>query len=336
VNRTYLQSILAVAALLLACCLFGLFTTSEHVSVLGLSYLDQGNQILRHQNMLSGTAGNPWQYRILPDYLVQGVIRAFEHFGVPRPIAMAFFFFRVLQDSAVFFVSFLYYRKLGLSWAHALMGLSLLAWGMSYAHYGIDLQFSTYFDVLFYLLAGLTILHQKYLWIVPITLLAALNRETSGLIPFMLLFSLPLSSYQEQRPSKHPLWVPFCASLALYLFIFRALRLHYGHQEFITAFGHLPGLDLLHYNLFRLITWDRLFATLGVIPILALVGYSKWPPVLKRFFWVVVPAWFLIHAFCAIMAESRVFLVPQALVLIPGALFLASRPSRFEETTPGS
>ncbi len=322
--------ILSGIAVVLACLLFGLFTTSEHVAALGWSYLDHGNQILRHENMLAGNAGNPWQYRVLPDYLVEGVIRTFEKVDIPRPIAAAFFLFRVLQDAAIFLAAFLYYRKLGLSRGLSLIGLSLLAWGMSYDHYGSDLQFSTYFDVLFYLLAGLAILHRKYAWIVPITVLAALNRETSGLIPFMLLFSMPLASLQEQRPSRHPVWIPFAASLALYLFIFRALRIHYGHQEFISAFGHLPGLDLLRYNLFRLITWNRLFATLGIIPVVAILGYTKWPPLLRRFFWVVVPIWFLIHAFAGIMAETRLFLVPQALILIPGALFLAAWPSRFE------
>lgn len=37
-------------------------------------------------------------------------------------------------------------------------------------------------------------------------------------------------------------------------------------------------------------------------------------------FWVVVPIWFTIHALGAVMAEIRLFLVPQAMVFIPGAL----------------
>ena len=55
---------------------------------------------------------------------------------------------------------------------------------------GSDIQFNTFFDVTFYLLAGLCILQKRFVWIVPITLLAALNRETSGLIPFLLMFSI--------------------------------------------------------------------------------------------------------------------------------------------------
>jgi hypothetical protein len=87
-------------------------------------------------------------------------------------------------------------------------------------------------------------------------------------------------------------------------------------------YGHSMGLDLLQYNLFRGITWAQLFATLSILPVLALLGYQKWPPALAVFFWVIVPVWFLIHPFTSVMAETRVFLVPQALVFIPGALFL--------------
>jgi hypothetical protein len=188
---------------------------------------------------------------------------------------------------------------------------------MSYSHYDSDLQFNTFFDIIFYLLAGLCILYGKFFWIAPITLLAALNRETSGLIPFLLLSvsmcALPKTSFRKVIPV-------FVTSFATYIAVFVGLRLFYGSQELLIPYGHHPGLDLLQYNLFRLVTWQRLIATLSIIPMIAIVGYQRWPLQLRVFFWVIVPIWFLIHAVGAVMAETRLFLVPQAMVLIPGAL----------------
>ena len=71
-----------------------------------------------------------------------------------------------------------------------------------------------------------------------------------------------------------------------------------------------------------------LLATMGIIPFLALFSYRKWPHELKVFFWLIVPVWFLVHLFASTMAETRLFLVPYALIFIPGALFGLPRKTR--------
>ena len=198
---------------------------------------------------------------------------------------------------------------------------------MTYAYYDSDLQFNTYFDIIFYLLAGLQVVLDKPLWIIPLMVFAALNRETSGLIPFMTL-ALILPSRRDAGmvfkagSPKRKIIIIAAVGLAIFGCIFVGLRLIYPHQEISMPYGHAMGLDLLRYNLFRAVTWTQLFATLSILPALALLAYKKWPPVLRVFFWVVIPAWFLIHPFTSVMAETRVFLVPQALIFIPGALFL--------------
>jgi hypothetical protein len=118
-------------------------------------------------------------------------------------------------------------------------------------------------------------------------------------------------------------WMIFGASLAIYGVIFVGLRLAFGEQGSSLPYHHYPGLDMLQHNLGRLVTLEQLFAVLSFIPILALIGYRKWPVHLRVFFWVIVPVWLVVHMFAAIMAEGRLFLVPQALVFIPGVLFLA-------------
>ena len=96
---------------------------------------------------------------------------------------------------------------------------------------------------------------------------------------------------------------------------------HYGPQQFLTADGYYPGFRLLLVNLARLVTWEQLILTLGIIPLLAILAYSKWPYALQVFFWVVVPVWVAVHFAAALVAETRLLLVPQALAFIPGALF---------------
>ena len=286
-----------------------------------LYYLEQGLQIQRHTAVLQGTAGNPWQYRLLADYLVEAAIILFKNLDILHPLASAFVTFRVVQNLIIFLLGYFYYRKLGFSQALALVGLSLLAWGMTYAYYDSDLQFNTYFDLIFYLLAALLILYQKPAWLIPLMLFAALNRETSGLIPFLsLALLLP---WREQQPRVRRRAIVIAAlSLALFGVIFVSLRLAFPNQAISVPHGHTMGLDLLQYNLFRATTWVQLFATLGIVPLLALAGYKHWHPALRVFFWVIVPLWFGIHLFTSVMAETRVFLVPQALLFIPGALFL--------------
>jgi hypothetical protein len=195
--------------------------------------------------------------------------------------------------------------------------MAILAWGMAASHYDSDLQFSTFFDVLFYLLAGLCVLHRKVWMVVPIMALAALNRETSGLIPFLVLF-LPLATVPRSSIRKY-FW-PFLGSISVYFLVFYILRMSFPSQDLVVPYGHRVGLDLVTHNLFRLVTWRQMIATLSVIPFVALIGYGKWRPEVRLFFWVIVPVWFVVHAFGSVMAETRLFLVPQALVFIPGAL----------------
>ncbi len=321
-NKTRIEAIMLAAAIILVALLLGLFTTSEHVKALGMDALEHGDQIQRHQDVLAGRAGNPWQYRVLAPYLVDVVIKVSESLRIPHPVAVSFIFFRVVQDTLVLLLSYGYYRKLGLSWSHALIGMAVLAWGISYSHYQSDLQFNTFFDIIFYLLAGLCILKGKFIWIIPITFFAALNRETSGLIPFLPLFVaffvLPKGSFRKVLPIS-------VIAFMLYVAVFVALRLIYGEQELFLPYGHHPGLDLLQYNLFRYQTWRQLIATLSIIPVIALIGYQRWTPHLRVFFWALVPVWLVIHAFGSVMAESRLFLVPQALVFIPAALLYLAR-----------
>ena len=185
--------------------------------LLGLKYIEAGTQLERHQAVLNNTAPNAWQFRVLSEYLVEAWVAVVRTLGIPHPIGAAFLSFRVFQNSLIFLVAAFYYRKLGLNEYLVLIGLSALAWGMTHALVDSDLQFSNYSDVIFYLAAGLLILYNRDVWIIPITALAALNRETCGAIPLMLF-----ASRVQVRPfriSKRPLVIVGVAC-ALYVLVF--------------------------------------------------------------------------------------------------------------------
>jgi hypothetical protein len=317
VTRAPIRAIAGALVLAAVALVLGLFTTSEHAHALGVPFLDD-IQHVRHDDVVLGQAGDPWQYRVLPDFMLTYMIELARHAGIRTPVRNSFLVFRWLQDTVIFVTAFLYYRKLGLSTGHAALGLSVLAWGISYASFESDLQFSTQFDVLFYLLAGLIILNNKLIWLLPLSLAAALNRETSAFIPLLVLCQ---GRHDESS------WIGrttvFILALTLWAGTFVAIRLVLPPQSLITLPGHAVGYGLLRYNLLREITWYRLLATVGIVPLVAMAGYHSWPAVLRRFFWVIVPLWCLIHAIAAVMAETRLFLVPHALIFVPGALLFA-------------
>jgi len=319
------------APYVILCCavLFSLVTVYIQVSALHRIYLSTV-QLPRLANIIEGRGGAPWQYRIFSEYLVHWTRLAVTKLGLPYPIETAFILFRVAQNTLIFLLAAVYYRKLGLSTYVTLIGLSLLAWGMMHCLYDSDLSFNTYSDVIFYLLAAVLIMSGKYWWIIPTMFLATLNRETSVFIPGMLLvYGLYSESRHELRSKIIPITV---ASYVVFLTVFLGLRHIYAPQLQLTPYGHALGLDVFMYNVSRPVTWLQVTSALGILPIMALYSIRRWPVSLKSYFWAVVPVSFVAHWFFSITAEARLFLVPFALAFIPGALF--GIPDRVKEAAP--
>jgi hypothetical protein len=224
-----------------------------------------------------------------------------------------------------------YYRKLGLPPFANLLGLSVLAWGMSHSLYNSDFSFNVFFDVAFYLTAVLLIMDGAFGWIPLLMIPAAFNRETSVLIPFLLISFV---YFEDQRKDLRPVLLFTALSLIAFGAIFAGLRMYYGEQPFLTADGYYPGLGLLVLNLSRAVTWEQLLITFGLVPFLAVFSYPAWPRALKLFSWVLVPVWFGVHFFSALVAESRLLLVPLALVFIPGAFFGILRETGLHKDHP--
>ncbi|HUM71750.1 MAG TPA: hypothetical protein PLK31_23230, partial [Chloroflexota bacterium] len=299
-------------------------------------FLEKGYQYEGHMNVINGTAGSPWRYRLFAEVVVELLINLFDRLNVPHPIANGFIIIRFLQGILVITLAGLYYRLLSLNFYLVLSGLLMLAWSISYSLYNSDLSPNTFFDLAFYLLAVVLVFKRAEILVIPLMVFAALNRETSVLIPVIVVsacywrdareipkfrFSTDLFSWTKIELMRcHRLLIVAGLSFVVYWTVFILLRITIPPGPFATPYNISPGLPLLIFNLTSYNTWMFIIATLSIIPLLAIFLYTFWPPSIKMFFWIIVPVWFGVHLLFGIFAETRLFLVPQAVVFIPGFL----------------
>lgn len=288
--------------------------------------IGMAEQILRHKNMLAGTSAffNPWQYRILSTYLLETVIVIFSKIPFLNHDYIPYFFLRFLQNIAIFYVAYKYYQALRLKSNYLIMlGILLLGYNMSNSVFQSDLSFNTYFDILFYLLAGYLILINREHWVILVIILAAFNRETSVLIPFMLIFSSV--DFKMKKVMNIKRFKTGIYSLLIFVIIFVGLRIYYGMPPAQGIHGMTSPIDFLKFNLSFFKLYPLLFGTLGIIPLIVIIKFKSLNHFLKLLLLLIVPVWFIVHLLKSTVVETRLFLVPQALIFVPAILFIIEK-----------
>ena len=284
---------------------------------------------------MKGKAPNPWRYRVLSEWVASGAVRVSRDvIGAKDPYVTGFWGVRVVQNIAIFLLATAWYRRLGLSDSRILLALSCLAWSMGQMFYNSDLSFNTYGDAIVYLTAGLLLVDGWYLAIIPLSILGALNRETSILVPaFLCVFGLV--SVREHR--RRAIVVGFVA-LLLHIAILLTLRWYLGYGGPHTASGSAFGWVALRDNLSMPRTWWRFIATFTVMPVLAIMSWRRWPFELKLLGVTMVPIWTLTQFLISTPAETRHFLVPLSLIIIPGAMYavVGENSRRLQSHSPPS
>jgi hypothetical protein len=294
--------------LYVTCAVIAGVSVGVHVTDLSWGYLGD-LQLLRHNAVLQGTAGDPWQYRILSEHLLRPVVYIFGVLGIDNHESYAFVLFRYVQCFLAGILAHRWYVRLGYSYGTALFGVALLGIAFSSATYDSDLSFNTYMDIIFYLLSALIMIESRHIaWLILLVPIAVTNRETALLIPVLAIIIGGLR-----------VWRPAVFALSLGIISLITLRWHYGGRPLITAYGNEPGLDLLLYNL-RYLTIQELAKTCGLIFILALVGWRSTGGLERKMLLLLGAPWLVIHAISAVLAETRLLLVPIVLVLVPVAL----------------
>lgn len=287
-----------------------------------LNAIDLKIQEERHLRMLEGDSEffNPWQYRILSTYAVEYFYQAAHGLSDKITRTHAFLIFRTGQNVLILFMLHLYLVAFGIRnpWL-IVAGLVLTGFCMATSVFKSDLSFNTYFDILFYLTAAWLIIKEKLIWLIPLTGLAALNRETSLLIPFMAIAAyVPYAI--GQIPKRTMLIV--ASSLLLFAVMFISVRMYYGYQPAKGIHGMSSFMDYLKFNLTFFRLYPELMGTFTILPVVVILFFKRLPHLLKQWFWLICPVWFAIHLAYSTAVETRLFLVPQVLIFIPAFLWL--------------
>ncbi len=323
----------------------------------------------RHIAVLEGRSEfyNPWQYRILCPYTVEAFMWMYNHtidkvypieqkihFNIENtsgineetsefiklmqtPGAMKymiiFILFRFIEHFIIFCLAWkLWSAFIRNKWL-IFFGINFLALAFGNAVTAADLSFNTYMDIMLYLLAANIIIYKKNsYWIIPITLIAAFNRETGMLIPFLYIisqFDFTQFSFSKMNissvkcPSATP-WIITAISYIIFFFIFFALRQHFGYRP-QQVWKVEAGLPMLKLNLFSAVgmkAYMEMIGTFGVIPLIILYCFKIFPYILKKWFLFIVPAWFAIHYISVVVYQTRLFMVPMILIMLPMILLV--------------
>jgi hypothetical protein len=284
----------------------------EHLT---LKYLEN-EQAQRHAAVIDARAPSPYQYRVFAEIVAEGFLEGARRLGLRRPEVKAFLFLRVLQQVLIFSVAVACFRSLGLTLRERLLGIAFLGAGMAHTVHNSDLSFNSYFELLFYLLAAWAVSAGRDPWIIPLSFAAALNRETAGLLPLLVLWPLatnPGGWRQHRRRMAIAL-----GGLLAFGAVFIGLRVYFGLRP--GDWANPWGLENVAANLSDTRTVALLAATMNVLPLITLWRLRRLPAILRGFFWILVPVWFAVHAYIARLKETRYFLVPLAVVFIPAVL----------------
>jgi hypothetical protein len=274
-------------------------------------------QLARHLAVLNGSAPDPWQYRVFSEWILEAFFMiSSKILRLDNSVFISLFAFRVLQNVILLTFAYMYFLRLGITKTVAIYGVFLLAGSMLHIFYQSDLSFNTYFDVIFFLLGGILILDTKYEWVPILMVPAALNRETSVLLPLLLIAWGWRVSIGRTRA-----FVSGVFGLFVWGLIFIVLRQYYPDTPMFKVGDELlPGWELFRYNLTIPEMPILLFQTLGFLPLLGLFTYRYWNLPVKIGYLFLVPVWILVHAFSSVWAETRLFLVLAAMVFIPAIL----------------
>lgn len=305
--------LLKIVPVILSLLLLSLIAGFSQIKTEGLAW-QEAHYGPRLEAIARGEAPAPDRYRLLTNRAVVIACNIASGLKLPRPTGTTFVALRLLQNLLVFGIAYRYYRRLGIAPYPSLLGLSALAWGMTQSNYGSDLAFDAWTDLLFYLCAALALQEGRAWWFVGIAGLAALNRESSVLIPFM---ALACALYHGRRIDRS---LAYAGGLALVVWVLVYLGIYLLLKPGTNGPADSMGSGYFTQNLLSGSAWAHSVGALGIIPVLAILSWRGWSPLLRPVFWSVVPLWLVVHVVYTPVDQSRVLLLPQILVFIPGML----------------
>jgi hypothetical protein len=240
---------------------------------------------------------------------------------------LVFLSFRMIQNIVLILLCFYYFSLFIKNRLLVVFGVMVAVLFMGNSVVDSDLTFNTYMDITLYLLAGIVIITQRSpFWIIILTIAGALNRETALYIPVLYFFSR--FSWKEWpsvpaliKNNSQVLGITTVCAI-FFVGIFIAIRMYYGLQP-VSTWRVSAGWPMLRLNMFSSVSiksYMEFFGAIGLTLLWSIFIYPSMNKHLKLFFMVLVPIWFGIHLASAIAYQTRLFLVPTLLVLLPAVL----------------
>lgn len=307
--------------------------------------ITQGSGLYQYENHKLFMENNshsfdPWQYRILCPLLVEKMFYILDatvlntlyntfknksiHTNTPQLQALqqdslffkytiVFIVCRFLEDLCIYLLLWHYLFLFTKNKLLISIFILLAVWAMGNAVMNSDLSLNTYMDIIFYLTAAYIIVSKKNIyWILPLSILGAMNRETAAFIPLMLFFAHCDIKNKTLPPKK--IWFITSVSVFLFFFILIIIRIHFGYRPDTHPW------HLLVYNLFtptNFHTYFEMFGALGVFPFMCFYYFRKNSYLLQMFFFLIVPIWFSVHLIGTYAREARCFLMPLFVIFMP-------------------
>lgn len=326
----------------------------------------------RHIALVEGRSEyyNPWQYRMLCPTIIEGMMWVYNHtvdkiYPIEEKIhfeiaatseqtaetkefmnlvqtkgalkyMIVFIFFRFCLNFLVFALAYCLWRYFVKNNWLIFFGLIFISLSMGNGVIASDLTFNTYLDITFYLTAANIIVYKKNpYWLIPLIALAAFNRETSMMIPFLFFISqMDFSKFQLRRLNfsfpKLNVWVLTGIMYVIFFAIFFSVRAYYGYKP--SQEWKVPaGLPMVKLNLLSSVgvkSYFEMLGLFGVIPFIILYKLRSFPLLLRVWFLCIVPAWFAVHFYTVVTYQTRLFLTPLIMIMMPMMLWLIENEYR--------
>jgi len=263
-----------------------------------------------HQEMISGRAPAPNQYRILVPWMAEGIRRVIPGWMAdlacpPIPSQYLIASYWVIRALCLW-LSLLVMDRYLRAWfspGAAAGGALCLAALVPFSYYCV-VQESDLLNLLVMVAAFWALTRGKDLWLFPLVLIGTLNRETTAMIPAVYL----LARWREKSTAEVVGRTGLLA--ACWVAVYGGLLLHYGRPGYYTEpFMLLANLRSWLPTAFALV----MFGVMWALPFAALRYHP--PTLLRRTVWLVPPFVLLLYL-VAVVQEVRLFL-PLAPIVIP-------------------
>ncbi len=268
-----------------------------------------------HQDMVSGAAPAPNQYRILTPWFVEYVLL---RLAPGASVYGAYMVARALFTGLTLWC-FDRYLRAWFSRGAAAAGALCLAAVIPFTYFAV-FQESDPLNLLVVVAAFWCLTRKRDACLIPLVLVGTLNRETTLMIPAVYA----LARWGEEPGRKvalHTALLTLCWAA-----VFGGLHVGFGPRANYTE------AIMLRQNLASFMPTLFAFLVFGVLWVLPWLAPKEAPALLRRSLWL-VPPFVALHYIVAVVQEVRLFL-PLAPILIPLSWWVLFPEARLTATAP--